>query len=135
MSFVNAPIHDMLIRIKNSYMARREQVQKVVYSKFKEEILKLLKRYSFIKSYEIQEDIGNKKYLKILLNRVIDPINDIPVVKFYSKPSRPWYVSYENIKSVAWWRWIWIISTNKWLMASHEAKIKKVWWELIAEIY
>jgi ribosomal protein S8 len=101
MSFVNAPIHDMLIRIKNSYMARREQVQKVVYSKFKEEILKLLKRYSFIKSYEIQEDIGNKKYLKILLNRVIDPINDIPVVKFYSKPSRPWYVSYENIKSVA----------------------------------
>jgi ribosomal protein S8 len=36
---------------------------------------------------------------------------------------------------VAGWKWIWIISTNQWLMASHEAKAKKLGWELIAEIY
>lgn len=132
---VNAPIHDMLIRIKNSYMARREEVKNVIHSKFKEDVLKLLKKYWFIRWYEIQEDTGNKKFIKIFLKPVLDPINDIPVVKFYSRPSRRWYVSYEDIKSVAWWRWIWIISTNHWLMASHEAKVAKVWWELIAEIY
>jgi hypothetical protein len=27
------------------------------------------------------------------------------------------------------------MSTNQWLMAAHEAKQNKLWWELIAEIY
>lgn len=135
MSFVNAPVHDLLIRIKNAYLARREEVPGIVGSNFKVAILDLLKRYNFIKWYEIQEDTGNKKFITIHLFRVNDPVNDIPVIKFYSRPSRRWYVSYENIKSVAWGRWIGIISTNKGLMASHEAKIKKLWWELLAEIY
>lgn len=135
MSFVNAPIHDMLIRIKNSYMARRLEVEWVVYSNFKLEVLKLLKKYWFIKNFEIQEDTGNKKYLKIVLKPVVDAINDIPVIKFYSRPSRRWYVSCEDIKPVAWGRWIGIISTSKGLMASHEAKSQKIGWELIAEIY
>lgn len=135
MSFVNAPVHDMLIRIKNAYMARRENVKPIICSKFKCEVLKLLKKYWFIKDFEIQEDTASKKYIVVHLNEVNDPINDIPVIKFYSKPSRPWYVWYDDIKSVAWWRWIWILSTSKWLMASHEAKSNKIWWELIAEIY
>jgi ribosomal protein S8 len=101
MSLVNAPIHDLLIRIKNSYMARRTKVENIVYSKFKEEVLVLLKKYSFIESYEILEDIGNKKFINVTLRVVKDPINDIPVIKFYSRPSRRWYVGYENIKPVA----------------------------------
>jgi len=135
MSFVNAPIHDLLIRIKNAYMARRQVVSWVVYSNFKAQILSLLKKYWFIKDFEIQEDTGNKKFINISLNLVKDPINDIPVIKFYSRPSRRWYVSYDDIKPVAWGRWIWIISTSKGLMATHEAKSAKVGWELIAEIY
>ncbi len=134
MSVVNSPIHDMLIRIKNAYMARREVVKPIIYSKFKVEVLNLLKKYNFIKDYEILED-DNKKFIKIYLNPVRDPINDIPVIKFYSRPSRRWYISYKDIKPVAWWRGIGIISTNKWIMASHEAKVQKLWWELIAEIY
>jgi ribosomal protein S8 len=53
MSFVNAPVHDLLIRIKNAYMARRYVVENVVHSKFKMNVLDLLKRYTFIESYEI----------------------------------------------------------------------------------
>lgn len=135
MSITNAPIHDLLIRIKNAYLARRETVKDVIYSNFKKEVLDLLKRYNYILDYKVISQENNKKFLSITLKEVVDPVNDIPVIKFVSKPSRRMYVWYDLIKSVAWWRWIWIISTNQWLMATHEAKAKKLWWELIAEIY
>ena len=41
-SFVNAPVHDMLIRIKNAYMARKTNIDNIQYSKFKENVLKIL---------------------------------------------------------------------------------------------
>ncbi|MBO4203972.1 30S ribosomal protein S8 [bacterium] len=56
MSYVNAPIHDLLIRIKNAYMARKTAVNGVVYSKFKVKVLDLLKEYHFVKGYEIVEE-------------------------------------------------------------------------------
>ena len=58
MSYVNAPIHDLLIRVKNAYMARKTAVDWVVFSKFKVEVLSLLKEYHFIKYFEI---VGNWK--------------------------------------------------------------------------
>ena len=87
MSYVNAPIHDLLIRVKNAYMARKTAVDWVVFSKFKVEVLSLLKEYHFIKDFEIVEN-WKKKLINIQLNVVRDPVNDIPEVKFYSKPSR-----------------------------------------------
>ena len=56
MSYVNAPIHDLLIRIKNAYMARKTTVDGVVFSKFKVEVLSLLKEYHFIKDFEVVEN-------------------------------------------------------------------------------
>jgi len=134
MTYVNAPIHDLLIRIKNAYMARKTVVEWVVFSNFKIKILELLKQYGFVKDFEIIKD-EKKSFIKIFLKPVENPVDDIPEIKFYSKPSRPWYISYKDIKLVAGWKWIGIISTNQWLMPAHVAKKKKVWWELIAEIY
>ncbi|MBP6256790.1 30S ribosomal protein S8 [Patescibacteria group bacterium] len=53
MSLVQAPIHDLLIRIKNAYLARRYQVEHVQYSKFKQQMLELLKTYRFIDGYAL----------------------------------------------------------------------------------
>ncbi len=134
MTYVNAPIHDLLIRIKNAYMARKTVVDGIVFSNFKVKVLELLKEYGFVQAFEVQGD-ESKKYLVVYLREVVNPINDIPEIKFYSKPSRPWYVSYKDLHPVAGGKWIWIISTSKWLMATHIAKKNKIWWELIAEIY
>lgn len=134
MSFVNAPIHDLLIRIKNAYMARRTHVDGVVYSNFKVNVLELLKQYGFIISYEVVTE-GNKKTISVSLKEVEDEVNDIPVIKFYSRPSRRWYISYKEIKPVAAGRGIGIMSTSQGLMPSHVAKQKKIGGELIAEIY
>lgn len=134
MSFVNAPIHDLLIRIKNAYMARRTHVDGIVYSNFKVNVLDLLKQYGFILGYEVVNE-GNKKSINVELKEVEDEINDIPVIKFYSRPSRRWYISYKEIKPVAAGRGIGILSTSQGLMPTHVAKEKKIGGELIAEIY
>lgn len=115
-------------------MARKTTVEGVVFSKFKVNVLQLLKDYDFIKDFEIVEE-ENKKMINIKLKVVKDPVNDIPEVKFYSKPSRPWYVGYKELKNVAGGKGIGIISTNQGLLPVHVAKQKKLGGELIAEIY
>ena len=133
-SFVNAPLHDMLIRIKNAYMGRKTSIENVQYSKLKENILKILKEYNFVKDYEIVND-NKKRFLKITLKEVTNPIQDVPVIKFYSKPSRRAYVSYKDLHKVAGGLGIGVISTNKGVMTTKDARINKVGWELIFEIY
>lgn len=133
-SFVNAPVHDMLIRIKNAYMARKTNVDNIQYSTLKENVLKLLKDAKFIVDYKVVED-WNKKFLSLVLKEVTNPIQDVPVIKFYSKPSRRVYVSYKDLHKVAGGLGIWVISTNKWVITTKDAKINKVWWELMFEIY
>lgn len=135
MSYVNAPIHDLLIRIKNAYMARKTSVDWVIFSNFKQQVLELLKQYGFIKDFKVVEIDGGKKELSIELKPVKDAVNDIPNVKFFSKPSRAWYVRCKDIHSVAGGKGIGILSTSQGLMAAHEAKQKKLGGELIAEIY
>ena len=97
---VVAPTQDLLIRIKNAYMSRKTIVDNVVHSKFLESIVDLLKKYKFVREYNVIED-GNKKFLKIFLHDVVDPVQDIPVVRLFSKPSRRWYVSYKDLRPVA----------------------------------
>ena len=131
---VVAPTQDLLIRIKNAYMARKTIVDFVVHSNFLESMVILLKKYKFVREYTVVED-GNKKFLTIYLHEVVNPVQDIPVVRLFSKPSRRWYIGYKDIKPVAWGKGIGIISTNKWLLPTHVARQLKVWGELIAEIY
>ena len=100
MTYINAPIHDLLIRIKNAYMARKTSVEDVPFSNFKVQILELLRQYQFVQNFDIKED-GAKKFITITLKKVINPVDDVPNIKFFSKPSRPWYIGYKEITSVA----------------------------------
>lgn len=134
MSFTTAPVIDLLIRIKNAYMVRKAKVEGVTYSKFKIKVLELLKKAKFISDWKIEE-VWSKKSITIELFDQWDYNELTPVIKVYSKPSRKYYLWYKEIKWVAWGRGIWLISTSKWLMFTHEAKEQKIWWELIAEIY
>lgn len=102
MTYVNAPIHDLLIRIKNAYMARKTTVDGVVFSTFKADILTLLKQYGFVRDFKVIEIKDSpKKMIEVTLKKVVNPVDDIPNVKFFSKPSRPWYVGYKDLKLVA----------------------------------
>ncbi len=131
---VNAPIHDLLIRLKNAYMARKKTVEWIQYSKFKVRVLELLKKFKFIDAFE---PVGEwaKRTLSVTLHVTGNLVEDIPVIRMYSKPSKRRYIGWQDIRPVAWGRGIGILSTSQGLMASHEAKKKKIGGELIAEIY
>lgn len=131
---VNAPTHDLLIRIKNAYLARRKVVDGVTFSTFKGKVLDLLKKFKFIEDYEVLTD-GAKKTARITLRYTGARHEDIPVINFYSKPSRRWYVSKDNLPTVASGRGIALLSTSQGLMAAHEAKKLGLGGELIAAIY
>ena len=133
-SYVNAPIHDLLIRIKNGYMARKLLLEDITHSKFKVAVLNLLVKYKFVESFQSLE-VDSKKFITVKLSKIVDINESIPNIKFHSRPSRRLYVGHDKIRPVAWGRWISIISTNQWLMAWHVANNLKIGWELIAEIY
>jgi small subunit ribosomal protein S8 len=134
MSFVQAPVPDLLIRIKNGIAARKSHVRGVQYSNLKSNVLDLLKKYGFIKNFRVVEE-GSKKTLEVELKPVVNPINDKLYVKIMSTPSRPRYIASKKIKTVAGGRGIGILSTSKGLMPAHEAKKQNIGGLLIAEIY
>lgn len=134
MSYTNAPIHDLLIRIKNAYTARISTVDNVTSSLLKVKVLDLLVTYKFIDWYTVISQEA-KKFIRVDLKKFDSMREWIPVIKFFSKPSRRIYVRSKDIKAVAWQWWIGILSTNQWVMAAHIAKAQHIWWELIAEIY
>lgn len=134
MSYTNAPIIDLLIQIKNAYMARKRHLVWITASNFKVKVLELLKKARFISNFAVVTD-GNKKSIEVDLldSSVMNEV--VPMIKLFSKPSRRHYVGYEEIKWVAGGKGIGLISTDKGLMFAHEAKAKKLGGELIAEIY
>lgn len=134
MSYTWAPIIDLLIQIKNAYMARKSHIGNITSSNFKLKVCELLKKAKFIADFSVVVD-GNKKTLEIQLLQSSLMNEVVPQIKLFSKPSRRLYTWYEDIKGVAGGRGVWLISTDKWLMFTHEAKAQKLWWELIAEIY
>jgi ribosomal protein S8 len=56
MSYTGAPVIDLLIQIKNAYLARKLHIDNIMPSKFKTNVCVLLKKAKFIKDFEITED-------------------------------------------------------------------------------
>ncbi len=124
---------DLIIRIKNGYLAGKDNVS-ASYSKFKEEVLKKLKQLKFIKDYKIEEVDSVKKVLLIdLLYIENNPV--LTDVKIYSKPGRRYYVSYKELKPVLSGYGYSILSTPKGIMTNKEARLKKVGGELLFNIW
>ena len=122
------PIADMLVAIKNGYMAKRSQVL-VPYSKFKFEIAKVLEKENFIGK------VQNKDNLLF-----IDIINDnknpkLHQIKKISKLGLRVHVRSKNIKKVKGGRGMFIISTPQGVMTSDDAKKKNLGGEVICEVW
>jgi len=119
---------DLIIRIKNSYMTRNEQVE-VLFSKFNEEVLKKLLQLGFIKKFETKE----KTILVELIYKDKKPA--MTEVQLYSKPGRRYYVSYKNLKLVMGGLGYSLISTSQGVLTNKEAREKKVGGELLFSIW
>lgn len=127
------PIADLLTRLRNAYMSRIEVV-KLPYSRIKADILKILKKNKYITEFEVVSEENNKKYLSVNLND-IRITKYIPTFKRISKPGQRIYIWSKDIKKSRNGKWIYIVSTPKWIITGYEARTLNVWWELLCEIF
>ena len=129
-------IIDMLIRIKNAQMNKKERVL-VSFSKANLEVAKILKNKNFIQDFERKKKKIKKTehpFLEIKLNSGKQK-PAIAGLKIVSRPSRRFYLKKEEIKPVVSGFGISIISTSKGIMTGEEAKKNNLGGELIAEVW
>jgi Ribosomal protein S8 len=121
---------DLIIRIKNGYLARKEKVE-VLSSNFNLRILKKLKELKYIKDCSEKED-GKKIEVELLYNNNQPALTD---VKIHSKMGRRIYRGYRELKPVLNGLGFSIISTSKGILTNVEAKKLKVGGELLFDIW
>ena len=129
------PVADMLIRVKNAYLARHKELV-VPYSKTKYALGKILVGRRFVEEIELvknKEDKG-KKEMRLKL-KFIKRKSALTEIKIISKPSLRVYVSKKRIPRVLGGFGIAIVSTSKGLMTDREARKKGLGGELICEVW
>ncbi len=129
-------IADMLIRIKNAQMRRKEEVEIYPYSKLKEAILKILKEEGFIEDYTFVDDENPaRRKLIVKLRYYPDGSPMITDVKRVSKPGRRVYKGYRELKPVMNGLGIAIVSTSKGILTDKQCRKLKVGGEVLAEVW
>lgn len=126
------PISDMLTRIRNANVVSKMYVD-VPYSKFKEEILKVLKEEKYIKDYEVIEE-NKRKILRVHL-LYFGKRKAINEIKKISTPGRRIYVSKDEIPVVKNNYGIAVLTTSKGVMSSKKAKEIGIGGELLFYIW
>ena len=130
---ISDPTSDMLTRIRNGYLAKKEEVV-VPYSRFKEEISHLLVSLKYLEKVEkVQEDNGREN-LKINL-RYKGGVPAVTAIDRVSKPSLRIYRRNDHLPKVLSGMGQAIISTSQGLMTSSEARKKKLGGEVILRVY
>lgn len=124
-------VADLVIRIKNGYMADRETII-VPFSKFNISILEKLKQLKYIQDFTIEGETI-KKITAIL--KYDDGVAAFTDVKIFSTPGRRWYTTYNEIKPVLGGMGQAIVSSSKGILTGKEAKKEKVGGELLFHIW
>ncbi len=127
------PIGDLLTRIRNAYLARKEEMN-IPYSRIKADILKILKKNKYISDYSENDLGGGKKDLTVVLNDVRKTLT-IPTFKRISRPGQRIYLGSGDIRKSRNGKGIYIVSTPKWVVTGYEARSLNVGGELLCEVY
>ncbi len=124
-------ITDLIIRLKNGYMSRKDSVT-VPYSKYRESVLQKLQKLNYIESYDIEGEVIKNITVVLKYEQGIPAITD---VKIFSKPGRRWYTPYKEIRPVLGGMGKVILSSSKGIVTDKEAKKEKVGGELLFQIW
>lgn len=122
---------DLIVRIKNGYMARRDTVQSP-YSIYREEVLKKLVQVGLIQDYTVSGEIVKTILITLIYKDGQPALTDVVL---YSKPGRRYYVSYKDLKPVLGGLGYGILSTPKGILTNYEAKKQKVGGELLFNVW
>lgn len=122
---------DLAIRIKNGYLAKKEEIV-APYAKFTEEVLKKLKSLGYVGDYKVEGEEVKNILITLIYKKDESPFTDVAI---FSKPGRRYYVSYRDLKPVMSGFGHSIISTPAGILTDKEAKLKKTGGELLFNIW
>lgn len=129
---ITDPISDMLTRIRNAQMVRKEEIT-LPYSKIKFSIAKILEVEGFIKKAEEKKD-GKFAELRLML-KYEDKKPVIKMIKRVSKPGNRVYAKSTEMPRVLSDLGVAIVSTPNGLMTNKEARARHLGGEIICEIF
>ncbi len=122
------PIANMLVSIKNGYMAKKLQVN-VPYSRFNLSLAQVLEKEKFIGKVQKAD---NQIEIELIYPNQKPRLTQ---VKRISKPGLRVYTKSKNIKSVKGGKGIYVVSTPQGLMSGHDARSKKLGGEIICQLW
>ena len=127
------PIGDMLTRIRNAQMRRRNTVTTPA-STLRARVLDVLKSEGYIRGYSESTADNGVAQLDIEL-KYSDSTPVIRTIERVSRPGRRVYVSTKTIPPVANGLGVSILSTPKGVMADHEARAQNVGGEVLCRVF
>lgn len=132
------PIGDMLARIRNALMVRKQEVE-VPSSGIKKEIARILKEEGFIedfwvKQHPVQESLVLVlKYRRDAFGRIHESV--IRGIKRVSKPGRRVYMGRKELPRVMGGFGVGVVSTSQGVMTDKECRKRGVGGEVLFEIW
>jgi small subunit ribosomal protein S8 len=127
------PIGDMLTRIRNAQLRRRDSVSTPA-STLRGRVLEVLKSEGFIRGYTESKLENGSPAFEIEL-KYSDNLPVIRTIERVSRPGRRVYASVKNIPTVANGLGVSILSTPKGVMADHEARSQNLGGEVLCRVF
>ena len=130
---INDPLGDMLTRIRNAQMRRKNKVSTPT-SKLRERVLDVLADEGYIRGYARVDYNGGKSEFEIDL-KYFDGEPVIKDIKRVSTPGRRVYSSVKNLPTVANGLGVSILSTPKGVMSDSQARNENVGGEILCSVF
>lgn len=126
------PISDMIIRVKNAYLARKTTVN-IPYTKVLHALANLLKEEKYVEEVKVEETKPVKTL--VLTLRYVKRIPAITDVKRISKPGLRRYTTADKIPQTLGGYGLTIVTTSQGVMSDKQARAKGIGGELLCSIW
>ncbi len=125
---VSDPIADMLTRIRNAYMVKKESVL-VPDARLKRDVLSVMKEKGYVDDFSVSKEAAGYIDVKLSYGREMKKLERV------SKPGCRVYAKKNDIPKVLQGMGMVIMSTSKGVMTGTDAKRQGLGGEIICKIY
>ncbi len=126
------PVSDLIIRIKNAVLARKNEVR-LPHSKMKQAVAEILATEGYVTSVATEPAAVGKELVIVL--KYVGKQSIVTDVRRLSKPGRRLYAPATQIPRTLGGYGITIVSTNKGVLSDKEARKLNVGGELLCQIW
>jgi len=130
---VNDPISDLITRIRNAQLRRKEKTS-TPGSRLRASVLDVLRDEGYIRGYTTTDQGNGRSEFEIEL-KYFDGEPVIREIARVSKPGRRVYASVKNLPRVANGLGVAVVSTPQGVMADHDARDKNVGGEVLFTVF